>query len=157
VEYFALGLDIGRKRIGVAGCDQLGMFATGLVTIDRTSLDQVIVALRPIVADRRINLLVVGIPYDLDGGMGAQAKTTRKTARAIAKALMLPIAYIDERLTSYAAEELLKAENIAPSRHKGLIDRKAAAIILQEWLTAQKTSPTNGLNPSIESDHSAGY
>lgn len=142
----ALGLDIGRKRIGVAGCDRLGLFATGLTTIERQSLPQVIEALRQIVQERDVTLLVIGLPYQLDGTMSAQAKNIRKTGQTIAKALKLPIAWVDERLTSFAAEELLKAENIAPSHHKGAIDRKAAALILQEWLDAQTTYPrrTNG-------------
>ncbi len=135
----ALGLDIGKKRIGVAGCDRLGMFATGLTTIERQSLTQVIETLRQIVQERDVTLLVIGVPYQLDGTMGAQAKNIRKTGKTIAKALNLPIVWVDERLTSYAAEELLKAENISPSRHKAAIDRKAAAIILQEWLDAQAT------------------
>lgn len=136
-----LALDIGKKRIGVAGCDRLGLFATGLTTIERQSLPQVIEALRPIVQERDVTRLVIGMPYRMDGTIGPQAKHTRKTGQAIAQALNLPIDWIDERLTSYAAEELLKAENIAPSRHKGLIDRKAAAIILQQWLDAQAAAP----------------
>jgi putative holliday junction resolvase len=138
VEFCVLGLDIGKKRIGVAGCDRLGMFATGLTTIERTSLPQVIEVLRAIVIDRQIDRLVVGMPYQMDGTVGAQAKNTQKTARAIGKALDLPIEFMDERLTSYEAEEQLKAENISPSRNKGLIDRKAAAIILQQWLEQQQ-------------------
>jgi putative holliday junction resolvase len=128
-----LALDIGKKRIGVAGCNRLGMFVTELVTIERRSLGQVIEELHDLVQEREVTLLVIGMPYQMDGTIGAQAKTTQKTGKAIAKALGLPIAWVDERLTSFAAEELLKAQNISPSRHKGAIDRKAAAIILQEW------------------------
>jgi putative holliday junction resolvase len=129
-----LALDIGKKRIGVAGCDRLGMAATGLTTIDRAGLESVLVPLRALVQEREVTLLVIGLPYQMDGTIGAQAKQTQKTGRTIAKALNLPIVWVDERLTSFAAEEQLKAENIAPSRHKGLIDRKAAMIILQQWL-----------------------
>jgi putative holliday junction resolvase len=130
-----LALDIGKKRIGVAGCDQLGLFPSGITTIERRSLEQVIATLQAIVHDRGTNLLVVGMPYQMNGTVGAQAKQTRKTAKTIAKALNLPVEFVDERLTSFAAEELLKAENISPSRHKGAIDRKAAALILQQWLS----------------------
>jgi putative holliday junction resolvase len=129
-----LALDIGRKRIGVAGCDRLGLAPVGLTTIDRTSLDQVITTLQHIVHERQVTQLVIGLPLLMDGSIGPQAKHTRKTAKAIGKALNLPIDFVDERLTSFEAEELLKAENISPSRNKGLIDRKAAALILQQWL-----------------------
>jgi putative holliday junction resolvase len=159
VAFLVLGLDIGKKRIGVAGCDRLGLFATGLTTIERTSLAQVIEELRAIVADRQVEQLVVGMPYQMDGTIGAQAKNTQKTAKAIGKALGLPIEFMDERLTSYEAEEQLKAEQISPSRNKGLIDRKAAAIILQQWLDAQKNEPAvaKAQTHLIESDHSARY
>ncbi|NJN49256.1 MAG: Holliday junction resolvase RuvX [Alkalinema sp. RL_2_19] len=132
-----LALDIGKKRIGVAGADRLGMFANGLMTIKRRSLPQVIEELRWLVQEREVTLLVIGLPYLMDGTVGPQAKNTQKTGKAIAKALELPIAWVDERLTSFAAEELLKAEHISPSRNKGAIDRKAAAIILQQWLDEQ--------------------
>jgi putative holliday junction resolvase len=129
-----LALDIGKKRIGVAGCNRLGWVVTELMTIERRSLDQVIEVLRGLVRERDVTLLVIGMPYQMDGTVGSQAKNTQKTGKMIGKALGLPIAWVDERLTSFAAAELLKAQNISPSRNKGAIDRKAAAIILQEWL-----------------------
>ncbi len=63
----------------------------------------------------------------MDGSLGSQARQTQKYARRLATALELPIEYVDERLTSYQAEQLILAENRSPSRHKELIDRKAAA------------------------------
>jgi putative holliday junction resolvase len=132
-----LALDIGKKRIGVAGCNPLGLLVTELMTIERRSLDQVIDVLRGLVAEREVTLLVIGMPYQMDGTVGSQAKNTQKTGKMIGKALGLPIAWVDERLTSFAAAELLKEQHISPSRNKGAIDRKAAAIILQEWLDGQ--------------------
>jgi putative holliday junction resolvase len=132
-----LALDIGKKRIGVAGCNRLGWVVTELMTIERRSLEQVIEVLRGLVQEREVTLLVIGMPYQMDGTVGSQAKNTQKTGKMIGKALGLPIAWVDERLTSFAAEEWLKAQNISPSRNKGAIDRKAAAIILQEWLDGQ--------------------
>jgi putative holliday junction resolvase len=132
-----LALDIGKKRIGVAGCNRLGWVVTELMTIERRSLDQVIEVLRGLVQEREVTLLVIGMPYQMDGTVGSQAKNTQKTGKMIGKALGLPIAWVDERLTSFAAEELLKEQHISPSRNKGAIDRKAAAIILQEWLDGQ--------------------
>jgi putative holliday junction resolvase len=132
-----LALDIGKKRIGVAGCDGLGLMATGLTTLERRTLDQVVQELRPIVQDRRVQLLLAGMPYTLDGEIGPQARRTEKTARNIAAALNLPLEMVDERLTSYAAEELMKSQNISTQWNKALIDRKAAAIILQQWLDSR--------------------
>jgi putative holliday junction resolvase len=134
----ALGLDIGRKRIGVAGCDGTGLIATGLTTIERQSFPQLIAELHQICQDRQVQVLVSGLPYTLDGSLGNQAKQVQKVARSIAKALALPLEFVDERLTSYQAEQFMIADRISLSRNKGLIDRKAAALILQQWLDERR-------------------
>lgn len=137
----ALGLDVGRKRIGVAGCDGTGLIAFGLTTIHRKNFQADLEQLRQLVQDRQIRTLVVGLPYSMDGSLGFQARQVQKFANAIATELNLPLVYIDERLTSFQAEQMLQAEGISPSRHKDLIDRKAAAIILQQWLEDQRQQP----------------
>jgi putative Holliday junction resolvase len=134
----ALGLDVGNKRIGVAGCDGLGLIATGLTTIERTSFDRDIAQLRQLVEQRQVEVLVVGLPYLMDGSIGAQARKVQKFTARLSSALGLPVEYVDERLTSVEAEELVKAERRSLSDNKGLIDRKAAAIILQQWLDERR-------------------
>ena len=136
----ALGLDVGSKRIGVAGCDGTGLIASGLTTIERTSFDRDVAQLREIVEHREVQVLVVGLPYSMDGTLGLQARKVKKFAARLAKALQRPVEYVDERLTSFEAEEQLKAENRSPSRNKSLIDRKAAALILQEWLDSRRSA-----------------
>jgi putative holliday junction resolvase len=130
----ALGLDLGRKRIGVAGCDGTGLIATGLTTIWRQSFGQDLAHLQHICETRQVELLVVGLPYSMDGSLGTQAKQVQKLAQRIAVALNLPIEYVDERLTSLEAEALLRQEKRDLRQHRDLIDRKAAALILQRWL-----------------------
>ena len=130
----ALGLDVGGKRIGVAGCDGLGLIATGITTIWRSSFQEDIAQLVQIIAERQVEILVLGLPYKMDGSIGSQAKQVQKFARRVAAIIGLPIEYVDERLTSYAAEEMMKTANISVSQNKGKIDRIAAAVILQQWL-----------------------
>ncbi len=130
----ALGLDVGGKRIGVAGCDGLGLMATGITTIWRSSFDRDLAQLTEIITDRHVEMLVLGLPYTMDGKIGSQAKQVQKFGRRVNAALGLPIEYIDERLTSYAAEEMMKTANISVSQNKATIDRIAAAVILQQWL-----------------------
>ncbi|MBW4536900.1 MAG: Holliday junction resolvase RuvX [Pleurocapsa minor HA4230-MV1] len=134
----ALGLDVGRKRMGVAGCDGTGLIATGLTTIRRTNWAEDIRQLKEIVAEREIEILVIGLPYRLDGTLGSQAKQVQKFAERISRILQLPFDYVDERLTSVEAEEQLKAQKQFSTRNKGAIDRRAAAIILQQWLDARR-------------------
>ncbi|MDB9454902.1 Holliday junction resolvase RuvX [Dolichospermum circinale] len=135
----ALGVDVGSKRIGLAGCDGTGLIATGITTIERRSFVEDVAQIQQIVNQRQVQILVVGLPYSMDGTIGVQARHVQKFASRLASALQLPIEYMDERLTSLQAEQLLIAENRSPSRNKGLIDRKAAALILQQWLDARRS------------------
>jgi putative holliday junction resolvase len=133
----ALGLDVGGKRIGVAGCDGLGLIATGITTIWRSSFQEDIAQLAEIILDRQVAILVIGLPYTMDGKLGSQAKQVQKFARRVEIAVELPIEYVDERLTSYAAEQMMIAANISVSQNKATIDRIAAAVILQQWLDSK--------------------
>ena len=130
----ALGLDVGHKRIGVAGCDRLGLLATEITTLKHTSFEAVVKALSALIAERQVTQLVIGLPYTLSGNVGQQATKVRSFGDRLSAALHLPVEYLDERLTSFQAEQMLLAEGKSPSRNKGLIDQKAAAIILQQWL-----------------------
>jgi putative holliday junction resolvase len=134
----ALGLDVGRKRMGVAGCDGTGLIATGLTTIYRTSFAEDLRQLQEIIKERKVEMLVVGLPYTLDGNIGSQAKKVQKFANKIAQILDLPVEYVDERLTSVEAEARLKASKKFSTYDKGAIDRQAAAIILQQWLDMRR-------------------
>jgi putative holliday junction resolvase len=150
----ALGLDVGKKRIGVAGCDGTGLIATGLTTIERKSFLEDVARLRSLVQQRQVQVLVVGLPYTLNGAIGSQARQVQKFAQRLSYALQLPVEYVDERLTSVQAEQLLQVENRSPSRYRGLVDRKAAAIILQQWLDERRAAQSRPLlsNPLNLSD-----
>ncbi|MGD1896731.1 MAG: Holliday junction resolvase RuvX [Phormidesmis sp.] len=153
----ALGLDLGAKRIGVAGCDRTGLIATGLMTIHKTNFESVLRPLRQLIEERSVEVLVVGLPYTMDGQIGFQAKKIQKMAGRLSKALSLPVEFVDERLTSFQAEQMLLGERRSLTRNKALIDRKAAAIILQQWLDARhetarrETASTEKLAHSSES------
>jgi len=134
----ALGLDLGARRIGVAGCDGTGLIATGLTTIHKTDFDSVLAPLTQLIEERSVEVLVVGLPYTMDGQIGFQAKKIQKFAHRLSKALALPVEFVDERLTSYEAEQMLIAQRRSLRDNKELIDRKAAAIILQQWLDARR-------------------
>ncbi|MEE3717740.1 Holliday junction resolvase RuvX [Tumidithrix elongata RA019] len=134
----ALGLDVGSKRIGVAGCDRLGMFAHGITTIVRKSWQEDMAQLQALVSDREVTTLVVGLPYNMDGSLGYQAKQVQKFARGASKHLGLALEYVDERLTSFEAEQIMQSQGFSPRENKGMIDRKAAALILQQWLDRRR-------------------
>jgi len=147
----ALALDIGRRRIGVAGCDRLGMLVTELPTLKHRSFSATVDALKAIVAARQVNILVVGLPYTLSGELGQQAQWVQSFAEKLSSVLQLPVEYVDERLTSFQAEQMLQDEGVSLSRHnKGLIDQKAAAIILQQWLDQRSRSSAPSSPPPTE-------
>ncbi|WP_330202887.1 Holliday junction resolvase RuvX [Cyanobacterium sp. Dongsha4] len=134
-----IGLDIGLRRVGVAGCDGLGLIATELTTVNRRSFKEDVETFRRIIEERQANLLVAGIPYTMKGEIGFQAKQVIKYAKRLSNALELPLEFVDERLTSLEAEEQLKSSKKYSSRQKGLIDKRAAAIILQQWLDIRRS------------------
>lgn len=135
----ALGLDLGHRRIGVAGCDGTGLIATGLTTIHRTSFAQDIRELQGIIHIRQVQVLVAGLPYTMSGQLGSQARRTQTLAHRIAQAVDLPLEYMDERLTSCEAEAILRSQGIQPSQHRDWVDRQAAALILQQWLDQRRS------------------
>ncbi|WP_044292464.1 Holliday junction resolvase RuvX [Rivularia sp. PCC 7116] len=138
----ALGLDVGRKRIGIAGCDRTGLIATGLTTVHRTTFLQDVEQIKQIIQEREVEILVVGLPYSMDGSLGFQARQVQKFTKSLTAILKLPVEYVDERLTSYQAKQMIIAEKRSPSRNKGLVDRKAAALILQQWLDIRRQQKT---------------
>jgi len=125
------GLDYGEKTIGVAVSDGMRQVATPLETIRRKKFTQDAAKLREILAARRIAGLVLGLPRNMDGSEGPRCQSTRAFARNLDRALDLPIAYWDERLSTVAAERALIEADTSRARRAQVIDHVAAAFILQ--------------------------
>jgi putative Holliday junction resolvase len=138
MQYAALGLDVGRKRIGVAGCDRLGISVHGITTIIRKSWQEDMTELRSLILERDVDTLVIGLPYNMDGSLGYQAKQVQKFAHSATKQLGMILEFVDERLTSFEAEEMMRSQGISTRYNKEMIDRKAAALILQQWLSLKR-------------------
>ncbi|HIT55836.1 TPA: Holliday junction resolvase RuvX [Candidatus Galligastranaerophilus intestinigallinarum] len=130
-----LALDVGDKRIGVAVSDPFFLFATGLKVIIRENDNKALEEIKEICQTYKIKKIVVGLPYNMDGTIGAQAKKTVKFTEKLENDF--EIIYRDERLTYFEAEEMLKKENKKYTKNKGLVDIKAACIILQSYIGEQ--------------------
>lgn len=134
----ALGLDPGSKRIGVAISDLSGTIASPLVVIrrgmsKRHDLEQIARLAR----DEEADVIVVGLPLNLDGSMSRAAKTATHEAKRLATLVDVPVEMHDERLTTVSADRnLLDAGLNAVDRRK-VVDKVAAAIMLQSWLDAR--------------------
>ncbi len=158
--FSALGLDVGNRRIGVAGCDGLGLLATGLGVIHRQQLKTDIAELDQWIQHREAQVLVVGLPLLADGSVGPQAQKVERFMRAVRKTIEIPIEYVDERYTTVQAEWDLQEAGLSTRQQKGVIDQRAAAIILQQWLdrrlglqssdTRSVTSTSERLSPELE-------
>jgi len=131
----ALGLDLGSKRIGVAISDSRGSIATPIEVVkrvgDRKREHQ---AIAEIIAEWEAEIVVVGMPYSLDGSVGLAAKLCRSEAKALRDALAVPVVTYDERLTTVTAERSLKEQHMKGDARRRVIDKVAASVILQAWL-----------------------
>ncbi len=131
----AVGLDLGEKRIGVAISDSSGNVATPYEVVFRTgNRDEEHRKIRAIVEEVEAEILVIGLPLSLDGSEGKAAQGAKAEAEAIGRIVSVPVEMHDERLTTVEAERLLKEQGLkAPERRK-VVDKVAAAILLQAWM-----------------------
>ncbi|MDO5438275.1 MAG: Holliday junction resolvase RuvX [bacterium] len=130
-----LGLDVGDKRIGVAVSDPFGLFASEVGVVTRENDNRAIEEIKKYCENYKVKKIVVGLPYNMDGSMGSQAEKTLKFIQKLEN--LYEIVYKDERLTSFEAEEILKKEKKKYTKNKGLVDVKAACLILQSYLGEQ--------------------
>ncbi|MEL6476741.1 MAG: Holliday junction resolvase RuvX [Pseudomonadota bacterium] len=126
-----MGLDLGTKTIGVAVSDGLRLTATGLETIKRKKFTLDAARLGEIAAARGLTGVVLGLPRNMDGSEGPRCQSTRAFARNLQGVLPLPIAFWDERLSTVAAERALLEADSSRKRRAEVIDKLAAAYILQ--------------------------
>ena len=126
-----MGLDLGTRTIGVAVSDGLRMTATALETVRRTRFAADAARLEAIIAGRAIGAVVLGLPRNMDGSEGPRCQSTRAFARNLAARIDRPIAFWDERLSTVAAERALLAADSSRKRRRQVIDKVAAAFILQ--------------------------
>ena len=126
-----LGLDVGTKTIGMALSDVTRSVATPFDTIRRTKFTADAKTIREVVEKNQVGALVIGFPLNLDGSEGPRAQSTRAFARNLAAHVMVPMVFWDERLSTAAVERHLIEANASRKRRAAVIDRMAAAYILQ--------------------------
>ena len=131
----ALGVDLGTKRIGLATSDLSGTIATPLSTLERSrSTRSDHASLARIVTDEEVEIVVIGLPIQMNGELGMAAEAAQREAALLATVLDVPVILFDERMTTVAADRALKEANISASRRRRYVDRVAAAVMLQSWL-----------------------
>ena len=128
-----LGIDYGAKRVGLSYGDEVGV-ATPLPALTDATEAARWEKLAAAVAARRATDLVVGYPYNMDGSAGFKAKEVDAFVAQLKARFGLPVHLVDETLTSYAAESTIAKKDRRGVRDSGLIDSRAATIILQDFL-----------------------
>ncbi len=130
-----MALDLGAKKIGLALSDPLGYTAQGLKAISaKGSVRENIEKIREIAREHEVEMIVVGLPRNMDGSLGFQGEKARDFAGRLAKVLDLPVEMWDERLTTVASEKLLIEAGMSRVRRRRVIDKMSAVLILQGFL-----------------------
>ncbi len=129
-------LDLGRRRIGVAITDAASMGAHPVGIVERHALKRDLDAIAAMLRDRRVSIIVVGLPLNMDGSEGPAALSARKFAAALAAALGVTVELFDERLTSFEARERLHGMPARKGARKTGLDALAAVVILEGWMQA---------------------
>jgi putative Holliday junction resolvase len=129
-----LALDLGRRRIGMAISDPLGLTAQGLPNLERKNKRADLAAIARHAADRQVGLILIGNPLHMSGTEGRQSSAVRAFAGALADYAGLPVQLWDERLTTVEAARVLRSSGISIEKRARAVDRLAAVILLQSYL-----------------------
>lgn len=131
-----MALDHGTKRIGVAVSDELKMIAQPLEFVPAEPLDKAFERLRAILAEKPSELILVGMPRNMDGSFGPAAEKVREFVEQLKAAIPVPVRTWDERLTSAQANRVMIQGQVKREQRKEKVDAVAAAILLQSYLDA---------------------
>jgi putative Holliday junction resolvase len=134
VDGSVVALDVGSKRIGVAVSDPLGSFAFPHGTIERTNVRDDVAAIVEIARERAARTIVVGDPLTMEGKRGIAAANIDAFVAHLARAFDGTIARIDERLTTAAVQKSLIGADVSRAKRKTVVDKLAAAMILETYL-----------------------
>jgi putative Holliday junction resolvase len=148
-----LALDVGRRRIGLAGCDALGLTVRPLPALGRGKFPIDLERLQTLVQERRVSALVVGLPLDARQQPTEQAEHCRRYGERLARSLDLPLAFVNEYASSWDAGERFGLHG----DRSGALDSAAAALMLEQWLregpepaAVPKATPDRGPGPDAQ-------
>lgn len=133
-----LGIDLGEKRIGISISDELGITAQGLPTINSVNEIDDLKDIKKIIDKYEVEKIILGLPKNMNGSLGKQAKKAISFAEKLKETFQLPVELEDERLTTTKAEKLLIEADRSRKKRKKVIDKMSAVIILQSFLDRRK-------------------
>ena len=134
-----MGLDVGSKTVGIALSDELGWTAQGLKTlkINEEKLQFGFEEIGEIIKEYQVSRVVIGLPKNMNGTIGPRGEASQQFAAEIEKRFSVEVVLWDERLTTMAAERILLEADVSRKKRKKVIDKMAAALILQGFLDSK--------------------
>lgn len=133
-----MGIDHGEKRVGVALSDEDSLIAQPHDTLARRDPSALLAAVAALARDNEVGEIVVGLPLGLDGREGASARRARRFSERLGELTGLPIVLWDERMTTVAAQRALGEAGVRAREQKTMVDRVAAALMLQSYLDSKR-------------------
>lgn len=132
-----LAIDYGTRRVGLAISDESATIASPLGYLPAQPTAKLIEEIKKIVKNKKVGLIIIGIPKNMDGSLGKAAQNTLEFIKCLQNQLHIPIKGLDERLTSVAAEKILIEADVSRKKRKDKIDALAATLLLQNFLETQ--------------------
>jgi len=133
-----IGIDLGTRRIGVAVTDGLGLTAQPHATLARHGGQRDLDAIGAVVREFDAERVVLGLPLSPEGEVGRAARSAQAFAERLRAALAIPVDLVDESFSTVEAEAVLLQADLSRARRKEVVDRLAAAVILQRWLNRDR-------------------
>ncbi|CAG0966689.1 Putative pre-16S rRNA nuclease [Planctomycetaceae bacterium] len=147
-----MGIDFGSKHIGVAICDELGMFAHPYTTLEAKPRDKLLATLLQIAGEEDVVGYVVGLPLNMNGTSGRAAQLVHEFVDELKLATPRPVELVDERLSSWEAEGKLIDAGLKPGKRKEKVHEAAAQIILRTFLDRRRTAQQAASKPPAQEE-----
>lgn len=135
-----MALDVGDRNIGIAISDETGLVARGIGVIKRKSIEKDLQDIKNFIKENHVEKIVIGLPKNMNGTVGFQGSKVLNLVEKLKEVTSLPVITWDERLTTVMAERVLIQADMSRKKRKSIIDKMAAAIILQNYLDSQNNS-----------------
>lgn len=140
-------MDLGKRRIGLAVSDELGITAQGLPTLERTRIREDLDVLADLMDQKGVRLIVMGNPLHMSGRESRQAEYTREFAERLRGRTGIPIEFWDERLTSVEAGRVLRESGIGIEKRAAAVDKLCAVLLLESYLDFRNAAGPTGEDP----------
>lgn len=133
-----MSVDYGDVRTGIAFCDKFEMLASSYCVIEESYAPKLVTKILDIVSREKPEMIVIGLPRNMDGSYGFRADKCRELGNLISQQSDIPVDFEDERLTTVIAHDILSSNNVRGKKRKNVVDAVSAVVILQDYIDKRK-------------------